>query len=343
MVVLSRRRSVVYRLHKFLPCAAGNAVKGGVCLCACAGDLPAGVSLRSFELHGKTVGIIGYGRIGHAVARLALAFGMRVVCNDTVPRPVAGGVEPLALARLLAESDVVVLACGLARGAPPLMDAMAISAMRAGALLINVSRSDLVDNAAVLAAIVAGQLRGYAVDDAVFDAAQLARVEHGRIRVGILMRPWSVVPRCGWIILWRWRVAWGLGGCGERCAWCFVGGVLGVGLCQGLAWLSLMFALLRGLNPACGPRPGHSPKGPHYQPLHPPKKPHVPSPVRGKVTPPGTEAVDRVGNRRSRMGVECPMTVCGARNRTVPASAASNVRAFARLARLMRCGNRISR
>jgi phosphoglycerate dehydrogenase-like enzyme len=145
------------------------------------GDLPADISLRGFELHGKTLGIIGYGRIGRAIAYLARAFGMRVVSNDHAPQPMDDGVEPVALARLLADSDVVFLACSLERGAPPLMSGTAISAMRAGALLINVSRSALADNAAVLQAIIGGHLRGYAVDDTVFNAAQLARVEHGRI------------------------------------------------------------------------------------------------------------------------------------------------------------------
>jgi phosphoglycerate dehydrogenase-like enzyme len=145
------------------------------------GDLPTSISMRGFELSGKTLGIIGLGRIGRAIARLASAFGMRVVYSDQSPQPMEHEVEPVPLAHLLAASDIVLLACSFKRGAPPLIDAKALKAMKPGALLVNPSRSALVDNAAVLEAIERRHLRGYAVDDTVFDATQLGRIEHGRI------------------------------------------------------------------------------------------------------------------------------------------------------------------
>ncbi len=145
------------------------------------GDLPYGVSLRGFELAGKTLGIVGFGRIGRAIARMAGAFGMRVLAHDIVPKQLEQGVEMTGLQQLLAHSDVVVLACSLARGAPPIIDVAALACMKPGVLLINPSRSALADNEAIVQAIVGRQLRGYAVDDTVFDAAQLGRVEHGRI------------------------------------------------------------------------------------------------------------------------------------------------------------------
>lgn len=145
------------------------------------GNLPASISLRGFELHGKTLGIIGLGRIGRAVARMARAFGMRVIGNDIAPQALEDGIEPADLAHLLATADIVLLASSLKREMPPLIDATALAKMKPGALLVNPSRSALVDNDAVVQAIVDGRLRGYAVDDTVFDAAQLARVEHGRI------------------------------------------------------------------------------------------------------------------------------------------------------------------
>lgn len=145
------------------------------------GDLPNSISLRGFELSGKTLGIIGFGRIGRAVAHLARAFGMRVVYYDISPQPVEDGVESVELAHLLGVSDVVLLACSFKRGAQPLMDAAALAAIKPGALLVNPSRSALVDNTAVLEAIERNHLRGYAVDDTVFDATQLGRIEHGRI------------------------------------------------------------------------------------------------------------------------------------------------------------------
>lgn len=145
------------------------------------GDLPNSISLRGFELSGKTLGIIGFGRIGRAVAHLARAFGMRVVYYDIRPQPAEDGVGSVELAHLLGVSDVVLLACSFQRGAQPLMDAAALAAIKPGALLVNPSRSALVDNAAVLEAIERNHLRGYAVDDTVFDATQLGRIEHGRI------------------------------------------------------------------------------------------------------------------------------------------------------------------
>jgi phosphoglycerate dehydrogenase-like enzyme len=90
-------------------------------------------------------------------------------------------VEMVERGRLLGDSDVVLLACNSVRGAQPIIDQAAIAAMKPGVLLVNPSRSALVDNSAVIQAIIDGNLCGYAVDDTVFDAAQLARVEHGRI------------------------------------------------------------------------------------------------------------------------------------------------------------------
>lgn len=145
------------------------------------GDLPVGVSLRGFELHGKTLGIIGLGRIGKAVAHLARAFGMKILAHDHTPMSSGNEVELVDLPRLLAAADIVMLTCSLKRGAPPLFGNATLSAMKPGALLVNPARSALVDNDAVVRAIANGCICGYAVDDTVFDAAQLAHVEHGRI------------------------------------------------------------------------------------------------------------------------------------------------------------------
>ena len=145
------------------------------------GDLPHGVSLRGFELSGKTLGIFrlrAY-RPGHRAhgARLQYACAgarhrpqaLRAGRGNGRAAPIAGGIRPGG--------------AGLQPGArrAPLINGAALAAMKPGALLINPSRSALVDNAAVLQAIIERRLRGYAVDDTVFDAAQLARIEHGRI------------------------------------------------------------------------------------------------------------------------------------------------------------------
>jgi lactate dehydrogenase-like 2-hydroxyacid dehydrogenase len=131
------------------------------------GQVPATTSLRGFELRGRTLGIIGCGRIGSRVAQLAQAFGMQVVAHDIDPKPVAG-VAHVERGELLATSDAVTLHCPMVFGAAPMIDAEALATMQRGAVLINPSRAALVDDAAVVASIRRGHLRGYAVDDTVF-------------------------------------------------------------------------------------------------------------------------------------------------------------------------------
>jgi phosphoglycerate dehydrogenase-like enzyme len=146
------------------------------------GELPSSTSLRGWELRGKTLGLVGLGRTGRAVARLADALGMRVVYFDIAhSRQEKVGADTLSFHDLLEQSDVVVLTCSKQRGTAPLIDAEALRAMKPGAYLINPSRSALVDNAAVLQAITTRRLAGYAVDDNAFDAIQLSTVEPGRI------------------------------------------------------------------------------------------------------------------------------------------------------------------
>jgi len=128
--------------------------------------VPAGASLRGFELDGKTLGIIGCGRIGGTVATLAQAFGMRVIAHDIEPKPVAG-VEYVSRATLLERSDIVTLHCPMTYGAPPPIGSPELTRMRPGVVLINSSRAALVDVGAVVHAIRVGHLRGYAVDDIV--------------------------------------------------------------------------------------------------------------------------------------------------------------------------------
>jgi phosphoglycerate dehydrogenase-like enzyme len=134
--------------------------------------VPATTSLRGFELRGRTLGIIGCGRIGSRVAELAQAVGMRTIAHDIDPKPVAG-VTYVERGELLAASDAVSLHCPMLFGAPPMIDAHALAVMRPGAVLINSSRAALVDDDAVVSSIRDGHLRGYAVDDELLDAPEL--------------------------------------------------------------------------------------------------------------------------------------------------------------------------
>lgn len=117
------------------------------------------------ELAGKTMGIIGFGRIGRAVGRIAKALGMRVLATGS--RICAEG-EAIAayvdLDTLLRESDVVSLHCPLLPQTDKLINAATIAKMKDGAILINNSRGGLLDEQAVADALSCGKLRYAAVD-----------------------------------------------------------------------------------------------------------------------------------------------------------------------------------
>jgi len=111
------------------------------------------------ELAGKTLGIIGYGRIGQAVGRIAEAFGMRVIFSSRSPKP---GCVPLP--QLLEQADIVTVHCPLTPQTQGLINADTIAMMRDGAILLNTSRGPIVEEAALAAALASGKLRFAAVD-----------------------------------------------------------------------------------------------------------------------------------------------------------------------------------
>ena len=110
-------------------------------------------------LAGKTLGIVGLGRIGREVARLAEAFGMRVVHTRG-----SGPYEELPLDQLLAEADVVSLHVPLTPETRHLIGAPELGLMRRSAVLVNVSRGPVVDEAALVDALVEGRIAGAALD-----------------------------------------------------------------------------------------------------------------------------------------------------------------------------------
>jgi len=122
--------------------------------------------LLGFDLHGRTVGVVGTGKIGRCFAEIALGFGCRVLAHD--PRPdaalAARGVAFVPLADLLAASDIVSLHCPLMPATHHLIDATNIARMKPGVMLVNTSRGGLVDTRAVIAALKTGRIGTLGLD-----------------------------------------------------------------------------------------------------------------------------------------------------------------------------------
>lgn len=116
------------------------------------------------ELSGKTMGIIGYGRIGQAVALRAKAFGMKILAYSHGNIPEDEIAKPASLEELLAASDVVSLHCPLTPQTNELINENTIQLMKDGALLINTARGPLVSEKAIADALSTGKLAGMASD-----------------------------------------------------------------------------------------------------------------------------------------------------------------------------------
>jgi glyoxylate reductase len=119
------------------------------------------------DVHGATLGIVGLGAIGRAVARRARGFGMQVLAWSRSRRPLGdleGAVVRVGLPELLARSDFVSVHVALAPETRGLLDAPALAAMRPGAILVNTARGGIVDEAALAEALREGRLAGAGLD-----------------------------------------------------------------------------------------------------------------------------------------------------------------------------------
>jgi D-lactate dehydrogenase len=107
--------------------------------------------LLGFDLHGKTVGLIGMGKIGEITARIFLGFGCRVLVYDVAPRPEveAMGVSYASLEELFAQSDIISLHCPLLESTHHLINDTTVSKMKNGVMIINTSRGALIDTDAL--------------------------------------------------------------------------------------------------------------------------------------------------------------------------------------------------
>lgn len=133
------------------------------------GQWPRNALSSGREIHGKTLGLIGYGSIGQLTARLAQALGMRVQAHDALMAPdhpafASTGVQSVGLDTLLASSDVISLHVPLLPSTQNLINAARLAQIKPGAIVINSARGGVVDEAAVVAALRSGHLGGAALD-----------------------------------------------------------------------------------------------------------------------------------------------------------------------------------
>ncbi len=121
------------------------------------------VGLTGFDLHGKTAGVIGTGKIGRIFCDICKGFGMKILAYDAFPNP-SSGLEYVSLERLLAESDVISLHCPLTPETHHLFNAEAFTKVKPGVTFINTSRGGLVDSEALLAALRDGRVGAAGLD-----------------------------------------------------------------------------------------------------------------------------------------------------------------------------------
>lgn len=122
--------------------------------------------LLGFDMHGRTVGVVGTGHIGEVFCKLMTGFGCTLLAFDPVPNAhcIAMGVQYVPLPELLARSDVVSLHCPLTPNTHHLIDAGAFASMKRGAMLLNTSRGAVVETQAAIDALKKGQLGSLGLD-----------------------------------------------------------------------------------------------------------------------------------------------------------------------------------
>ncbi|ANC02298.1 2-hydroxyacid dehydrogenase [Pseudomonas putida] len=130
--------------------------------------------LTGFDLHGKTVGVVGTGQIGAAFARIMAGFGCQLLAYDPYPNPelLALGARYLELPELLGQARIISLHCPLTEHTRHLINAESLARLQPGAMLINTGRGALVDTPALIDALKSGQL-GYLGLDVYEEEAQL--------------------------------------------------------------------------------------------------------------------------------------------------------------------------
>jgi phosphoglycerate dehydrogenase-like enzyme len=141
-------------------------------------------------VEGKTLGVLGLGRLGQRVAKVGAAFGMRVIAwsqNLTAEAAAAGGAERVEKHELFARADVVTIHLVLSERTRGLVGAAEFARMKPGAVLVNTSRGPIVEEAALLAALRNGEIAGAALD--VYDEEPLPADHPLRSAPNLLLTP----------------------------------------------------------------------------------------------------------------------------------------------------------
>jgi len=123
--------------------------------------------LEGFNLHGKTFGALGAGRIGQCAMRIARGFGCKIIAYDPYENPQIAadvGFDYVSLERLLSHADIISLHLPLSEQSHHIIDAKALAHMRQGAVIINTSRGALIDTHAVIDALKSGKVAGVGLD-----------------------------------------------------------------------------------------------------------------------------------------------------------------------------------
>ncbi len=119
--------------------------------------------LTGFDFHGKTVGVIGTGKIGRIFMDICRGFGMRILAYDRFPAP-DSGIEYVSLDELFSRSDVISLHCPLTEETKHMIDMAAIDRMKKGVVIVNTSRGGLIDSEALLEGIKARKIGAACLD-----------------------------------------------------------------------------------------------------------------------------------------------------------------------------------
>ncbi|MFA0483502.1 2-hydroxyacid dehydrogenase [Vibrio sp. 10N.222.55.B11] len=122
--------------------------------------------LVGFNFHGKTVGVIGSGKIGLATMRILKGLGMNILCYDPYPNPLAVelGAKYVELDELYQESDVISLHCPMSKENYHLLDATAFDKMKDGVMIVNTSRGELLDSTAAIEALKQSKIGALGLD-----------------------------------------------------------------------------------------------------------------------------------------------------------------------------------